>query len=296
MNGNPELSIITVNYNGIKDTERLIESLREHLSFPYELIVVDNGSEEDEAALLQEKYPLLKAIRSNRNLGFAGGNNLGIRQATGDYLLFLNNDTIIKDNSLSNLLKPMRQYPSLGGVSPKIMFADVEGGIQFAGYTPLSRITLRNRLIGYREHDIGQYDKSVPTPYLHGAAMLVRRVVVEKVGMIPEVYFLYYEELDWSVQIRRQGYELRYEPSSTIYHFESSSTGKDSSLKFYYMTRNRLLFACRNLGGYFRILSICYQLLFAIPKSLFQAIIKGRFDVVRSIINGCYAFFRMQPN
>lgn len=292
MSGKPELSVITVNYNGRKDTERLIESLRNHLSIPYELIVVDNGSMQNEAVALQEKYLFLKTIRSERNLGFAGGNNLGIRQASGDYLLFLNNDTFIEDNSILSLVEAMRQKPSLGGVSPKILFADEEGGIQFAGYTPLSRITLRNRLIGYREEDKGQYDKQHPTPYLHGAAMLIRREAIESAGMMPEIYFLYYEELDWSLQIRRQGYTLEYNPSATVYHSESRSTGQNSPLRSFYITRNRLLFAQRNLNGAGRFLSIGYQVTIAIPKSLFQTVVKGRFAVSKAIVRGCRAFFR----
>ena len=296
MKGRPDLSIITINYNGRKDTERLIESLRNYLFISYELIVVDNGSVENEAAYLRKQYPFLKTIRTERNLGFAGGNNLGIRQATGHYLFFLNNDTFVRDDSISLLIEAMKLNPLLGGVSPKIMFADAEGGIQFAGYTSLSRITLRNRLIGYRETDSGQYDEPRPTPYLHGAAMLIRREAIEQAGMMPEIYFLYYEELDWSLQIRRQGYELEYNPSATVYHRESSSTGQDSPLKAFYMTRNRLLFAQRNLNGDNRILSICYQLTVAAPKRLIQALVKGRFILVKAIVRGCLAFFRIHSN
>lgn len=271
----------------------MIESLREYLSIPYQLIVVDNGSVKDEAADLHQKYPDIKIIRSERNLGFAGGNNLGIRKAIGEYLLFLNNDTFVRDDSISGLIERMRQNPQLGGISPKIMFADQRGGVQFAGYTPLSRITLRNNLVGYKEQDCGQYDIHSPTPYLHGAAMLVRRQVIEQAGEMPDIYFLYYEELDWSLQIRRKGYELEYNPSGTVYHKESSSTGQDSPLKAFYMTRNRLLFAQRNLTRHDRILSISYQLTIAIPKKMVLLLIKGRFASAKAVVKGCVAFLRM---
>ena len=294
MKEQPELSIITVNYNGSKDTELLVESLLNHLYIPYELIVVDNGSMENEAVVLQKKYPFLKTIRSEQNLGFAGGNNLGIRQAVGDYLFFLNNDTFLQDDSVSGLIDRMKLNPLLGGISPKIVFADKQGGIQFAGYTLLSRITLRNHLIGYREKDAGQYDTPRPTPYMHGAAMLVRREAVKQAGMMPETYFLYYEELDWSLQIRRKGYELEYNPSATVYHKESSSTGEDSQLKAFYMTRNRLLFAQWNLIGWDRYLSIGYQLTTAIPKRLIRELLKGRLALVRAVMKGCLAFFRIR--
>ncbi|MCE5226814.1 MAG: glycosyltransferase family 2 protein, partial [Porphyromonadaceae bacterium] len=193
MNSQPELSIITVNYNGKEDTEKLIESLRNYLSIPYELIVVDNGSLENEAAVLQKKYPFLKTIRSEQNLGFAGGNNLGIRHAVGNYLFLLNNDTVLKDNSLLYLIETLQMDPIIGGASPKILFNDACGHIQFAGYTPLSEITIRNQTIGFNEPDCGQYDTLFRTPYLHGAAMLIKREIIEKVGLIPECYFLYYE-------------------------------------------------------------------------------------------------------
>lgn len=291
-----ELSIITVNYNGVQDTGAMIESLSDHLSIPYELIVVDNGSREDEAAYLQEIYPFIKAIRSRENLGFAGGNNLGIDVASGEYLLFLNNDTYVKDGSISALVDAMKQSPLLGGISPKILFADQEGGIQFAGYTPLSRVTLRNRLIGYREQDLGQHNTVRTTPYMHGAAMLVRREAITKAGKLPEVYFLYYEELDWSVRIRRAGYKLAYHPSATVYHRESSSTGQDSPLKVFYMTRNRLLFARRNLPRQYRVLSIAYQMGIAIPKRAVLYLLKGQFSLVKASVKGCISFFKIHSS
>ena len=250
----PEFSIITVNYNGFADTVQLIESIQTHLEIPYELIVVDNGSMADEADMLKHQFPNIKVIRSNKNLGFAGGNNLGIKDARADFFLFINNDTYVKDDSLTHLVERMKKEPILGGISPKILFADQEKLIQYAGYTSLSPVTLRNRLIGFKEQDSGQYDHPISTPYLHGAAMLIRREAIEKVGGIPEIYFLYYEELDWSVQLRRAGYRLEYNPSAVVYHKESSSVGQESPLKAFYMTRNRLLFAKRNLSSFHKYL------------------------------------------
>jgi GT2 family glycosyltransferase len=289
----PELSIITVNYNGIADTATLIESVQSHLKIPYELIVVDNGSRQDESGMLKKQFPSVKVIRSETNLGFAGGNNLGITYASADLLLFINNDTYVKDDSLVHLLERMNNEPSLGGISPKILFADQEGLIQFAGYTPLSKITLRNSLIGFREPDVGQYDHPISTPYLHGAAMLIRRNAIEKTGGMPEIFFLYYEELDWSLQLRRAGYQLEYNPAAKVYHKESSSVGQDSPLKAFYMTRNRLLFAKRNLSPFDRSLSIAYQIFLVLPKSVFQALITGKSDLAMAMIKGCWAFLRL---
>lgn len=290
----PELSIITVNYNGIADTAALIESLQSHLTIPYEMIVVDNGSLEDEASMLKQKFPYIKGIRSESNLGFAGGNNLGIIHASAELLLFINNDTYVKDDSLIHLLERMKKEPCLGGISPKILFADQEGLIQFAGYTHLSKITLRNNLIGFREPDVGQYDHPISTPYLHGAAMLVRKEAIDKAGMMPEIYFLYYEELDWSLQLRRAGYQLEYNPAARVFHKESSSVGQNTPLKAFYMTRNRLLFAKRNLLPFDRSLSMAYQIFLVLPKRVFQALITGKSDLAKAMIKGCWAFLRLE--
>lgn len=294
MKGQIEISVITVNFNGQKDTERLIESLYRNFTIPFELIVVDNGSKNDEAVALQYKYPFIKTIRSERNLGFAGGNNLGIKASSGKYLFFLNNDTFVLDNRLEGMVRVFEDHPEIGGISPKIMFADSGEGIQFAGYTLLSRVTLRNRLIGFHEPDHGQYNQARITPYLHGAAMLVRREAIEKVGLMPEEYFLYYEELDWSLQFRRNGYLLQYNPFATVYHSESRSTGRNSPLQVYYMTRNRLLFARKNLIGMNRLLSICYQLLIVSPKNIAKALLRGNISLAKAVVRGDKDFFKVQ--
>ena len=220
-----------------------------------EVIVVDNGSKVDEAVLISQRYPQVKTIRSNQNLGFAGGNNLGIKAAQGRFLYFINNDTLLSlqtsdyksQTSFQSLIDRLKSSEKIGMVCPKIRFAWANQPIQFAGYTSLSAITLRNQSIGFGEEDHGQYDKAHPTPYAHGAAMMVKREALEKVGLMPECYFLYYEELDWSMMFQRAGYNIWYEPACTIFHKESQSTGSDSPLKIYYITRNRFLFAKRNV-------------------------------------------------
>ena len=164
------ISIISVNYNGFALTAAMIDSLRRHVTTPLEIVVVDNGSARDEAALLRERYPDITVLRSDENLGFAGGNNLGIRAATGDCLLLLNNDTEVTDDTLHHLAETLDADPSIGAVCPKIRFWAPPQAIQFAGYTPLTRITLRNGLIGFGQPDDGSYDSPHETPYAHGAA------------------------------------------------------------------------------------------------------------------------------
>ena len=252
--------------------------------------MVDNASKQDEASLIQVNYPHVKVIRSERNLGFAGGNNLGIKEAKGKYIFLVNNDTVFKDFNLQSLIDRLESSPKIGIVCPKIRFAWGNNPIQFAGYTPLSKMTVRNQAIGFGEEDNGQYNTPHPTPYAHGAAMLIKREAIEKVGLMPECFFLYYEELDWSMMFRRAGYEIWYEPACTIYHKESQSTGQNSPLRTYYITHNRLLFVKRNWRGIYKYLAYLYLSCIVVPRDMIKYLIKGRYDLSKSVLKGFVDF------
>ena len=149
-----KVSIITINYNGLKDTVEMIESLAIHETYLHEIIIIDNASTDPlEHKLLQSKFPDIQVIRSEKNIGFAGGNNLGISQAKGEYLLFLNNDTIITCPILENLVNALDSDPQIGAVSPKITCWPEKQRLQYAGSTPMSPVTLRNSNIGHGQID-----------------------------------------------------------------------------------------------------------------------------------------------
>ena len=286
------MSVITINYNGLKDTCELMDTLPLD-DASIEVIVVDNASKTDEASILEQRYPQIKVIRSKENLGFAGGNNLGIQAATGKYLFFINNDTVFEDFNVRPLIARLESSGQIGMVCPKIRFAWGNRPIQYTGYTPLSPVTMRNRSIGFGEADHGQYDVAHPTPYAHGAAMMVKREVIERAGMMPECYFLYYEELDWSMMIRRAGYDIWYEPACTIYHKESQATGQDSPLKIYYITRNRLLFVHRNTRGISKPLSYLYLIGVVTPKDIIKHLLHKRPDLAKAAIKGVTHFLKL---
>ncbi len=289
------LSIITINYNGLKDTCELIETLPLN-NMSLEVIVVDNASIEDEATIIVQRYPQVIVIRSKENLGFAGGNNLGIKAAHGKYLFFINNDTILPTSSISlqPLIDRLESSPKIGVVCPKIRFAWGNNPIQFAGYTPLSRITIRNKTIGCGEQDNGQYNTAHLTPYAHGAAMIVKREVIKEAGLMPECYFLYYEELDWSMMIRRAGYEIWYDPGFTVFHKESQTTGQKSPLRTYYHTRNRLLFVKRNNPKSTKYLSYIYIIGVVGLRDILLHTIKGHADLAKATIKGLHDFVNCQ--
>ena len=285
------LSIITINYNGLADTCALIDTIPFN-DDSLEVIVVDNASIEDEAAIIERRYPQIQVIRSNTNLGFAGGNNLGIKAAHGKYLFFINNDTLLRPQTsdLIPLIHRLESSPKIGAVCPKIRFAWGDNPIQFAGYTPLSPVTMRNRAIGFGETDQGQYDTAHLTPYAHGAAMMVKREVIDKAGLMPECYFLYYEELDWSMMFTRAGYCIWYEPACTIYHKESQSTGQNSPLKAYYMTRNRLLFVKRNIRGPQKYVTYTYLLFVVALRDICKFLFHRQINLATASIKGIINF------
>jgi GT2 family glycosyltransferase len=270
----PRVSVITVNYNQAALTCALIDSLRK-VTYPnVEVIVVDNGSSQDATPVITTQYPEVNFIRSEKNLGFAGGNNLGIQASTGKYLLFLNNDTEVDRGFLEPLVHVFETHPTAGAASSKILYYDSDGIIQYAGSTCVNPFTGRNTRVGFMEKDNGQHDRLKTTDLAHGAAMMVPRKVVDQVGMMPEFFFLYYEEIDWCESIKKAGYQIYFVPASKVYHKESMSVGKNSTLKTYYMTRNRLLFMRRNTSGLKKIFWVLFYLGFSLPKNAMTLLVQ----------------------
>lgn len=278
----PFVSIITVNYGHSDVTCEMLDSLYK-ITYPnYEVIVIDNGSPNDNPRIIKEKFPQIEYIETGKNLGFAGANNLGICMSKGKYILLINNDTAVTPGFLEPLVEKMESDPRIGAVSPKIRYFYSPDTIQYAGMTPINSYTVRSRAFGYMEKDEGQHDQDRLSAYAHGACMMVSGEVVRNIGLMSTAFFLYYEELDWGYRIRKAGYLIWYVHNSTIYHKESVSTGKQSPVKTYYLNRSRLLYMRRNVRGYKSIIPILFQLMVAIPKNMAQFIIQGRIDLLRA--------------
>ncbi len=285
MTNYPSVSIVSINYNGAQVTCEMLESLKK-ITYPnFEVIIVDNASRED-PSIIFEKHPWIKFIRSDKNLGFAGGNNLGFKQATGKYFLMLNNDTEVPEGFLEPLVQRMESDSKIGAASPKIIFHHTPGMLQFAGFEPINPFTVRGNAIGYGKQDNGDFDQSMPTSRAHGAAMMVSRKVVEEIGLMADLYFLYYEEMDYCERIKNAGYSIWYEAESKIYHKESMATGKGSTLKTYYLTRNRILYQRRNVKGITLFVSLLFLTFVSIPKNTLQYLLKGKTDMLKAFYKG----------
>ncbi len=284
----PLVSIISVNFNQLKVTEEFLESLRKVTYPKLEIIIVDNASKEDPTAYLTKKFPEIICLRSEENLGFAGGNNLAIRQAKGDYFMMLNNDTEVDPGFLEPLVDAMLENPKIGMVGSKVHYYYEENTIQFAGATPMTRFTATSHFIGNREKDEGQYEEQKPTSFASGAAMMASRKVCEEVGLMAAFFFLYYEELDWQARIRKAGYEIHYIPKSLVFHKESISVGKKSSLQAYWKTRNRLLLIRRNNKRIEVFISYLYITFVSTPWQIVKyfSLFKWRSLVVFGIATG----------
>lgn len=259
------VSIILIDFNTHNDTIDCLQSLYKIKSsnFKFNLIVVDNASKEMLEIPKNLQTSNLEVIRSEANKGFTGGNNLGIYYAVekynSDYVLLLNNDTTVDEDFLNELIKMAESEPKIGMVASKIYFSkgkefypdsyeksDLGNVLWYAGGSiDWNHLAAFHR--GVDEIDRGQFDKQSESEFATGCCVLVKREILEKVGTFDKRFFLYLEDVDWSVRITKAGYIVGFCPTSIVYHKNAGSTGGSGSKTHdYYMTRNRLLFAFKH--------------------------------------------------
>jgi GT2 family glycosyltransferase len=285
----PLISIITLNYNQSAVTVDFLKSSLD-LTYPnYEILVCDMASSDKPGDIIHpELYKNTRLLLSDKNLGFAAGNNWGMNQAKGDYFFIVNNDTILTSDILERLLQPFQDNPRIGVTCPKILYHSAPDTIQYAGFAPMNRYTGRTLAIGDHEKDRGQHDQPGPTSGAHGCAMLVKREVAEDTGRFPEKFFLYYEEWDWSARLLKKGYQIWYTADARIYHKESMSVGKANPMKLYYLTRNRILYMRRNSSGFPLWVFTAFFICFSLPKTTFLFLVRGQFAHLRNFLKGAF--------
>ena len=257
-----KVAIITLNYNGKNDTLELLESLKKlqdpNSNFQTKTIVVDNASSDGSVSEIHKKFSEVDILQTGENLGFAGGYNKGIEYAKiwePDYYFLINNDTIINsENLLEELIKTVKSEKEIGLVSPKIYFAkgfefhkdryskeDLGKVIWFAGGN-FDWKNIGNFHRGIDEVDRGNYDEVSQQEIFSGACVLIKSAVFEKVGLLNEDYFLYFEDSEFAKRTTLAGFKIYYSGKVSIYHKVSQSTGIGSIITDYYSTRNRLIF------------------------------------------------------
>ena len=270
----PLVSIITINYNTPEVTGALLRSLQ-LLTYPnWEIIVVDNASPQHSSVNLKKEFPFIKHISSPVNTGFAGGNNIGLHFAKGEYVFLLNNDTEVTPDLISRLVNHLQQHPKCGIACPKIKYYLQPDTIQYAGAIGLHPLTSRSYDIGHLQKDNGQFNDVRKTDLPIGAAMIMPAQLLKEVGVMSELFFLYYEELDWAARFKQAGYEIHYIGTAEVFHKESISTGKNSPFKTFYLYRNRLLYIRRNYKGIYWLIAASFFVFIATPVHFIKHLLK----------------------
>ncbi len=265
----PSLAIIIVNWNSYKDTANCLRSLRLVDYTNHKAIVVDNGSEDGSGSRLQKEFPEIVLLVNDKNLGFTGGNNRGLRYALDEgfeTLMLLNNDTIVTPNFI-NFLQASLKHEAIGAVQPKIMFNKERNVIWNAG-SNFNRLFTLPSTVGINKEDLGQFDKARFIPWITGCCFLVKSSVIKEVGLLDDRFFIYYEDTDWSLRIRERGFKLKYVPESIIYHEvgrsdenrSSQGEGNLSPFSHYITVRNEIFLMRKHSNVLTYITSSIYQL------------------------------------
>ena len=236
----PQCSVIVCSLNGERVLPACLRTLLASRDVAYEAIVVDNGSTDATPEIVRRDFPSVRLVQATRNLGFAGGNNLGIRAARGEILVLLNDDTEVPPEWLARLAAAFARDERIGAAGCKLLY---EGGklIQHAG--AVMHANANTDHLGYREEDRGQWDAPGERAYVTGAALALRRTALEQIGLLDPGYFpIYFEEVDLQVRLRRGGWKIWYEPAAWLIHKESQSQGVASPRFVFRYTKNRMRF------------------------------------------------------
>lgn len=248
----PGVSIIIVSWNALPLLRQCLPSVVATDYPNLEVILADNASTDGSAAWVAEHFPQVKIVRHPENWRFCRGNNAAVPHATGDYILFLNNDVEVPPDWLRPLVDALERAPDVAAVQPKLLQYDDRDRFEYAGAAGgyLDRFGYpftRGRLFFTMEPDRGQYDAPRDVFWATGAALLVRRAALDQVGLFDERFEMHMEEIDLCWRLQRHGYRVRVEPASTVYHIGGGSLPRGDVQKTYYNFRNSLLTLYKNL-------------------------------------------------
>jgi len=298
----PKVSIIILNWDRLEDTIECLESLKK-ITYPnYEVIVVDNASKGNDADVLEEKYRgYIKLIRNRKNLGFAGGNNTGLRYSLNnlsDYSLILNNDVIVKENFLSEIVEVAEQKSEAGLLGPKIYYYDKPnifystGGIIKRSFLKGIFVPLR----GNKQEDKGQYDSIEEVDWIDGCCMLIKTKALEEVGLLNEEYFLYWDTVEMAMDLKKRGWKSYYVPRSVIWHKVQRTVGRKKVGVYYYQVKDQLIFQSKHLGSKFWLIYFPLKIL---KRTIYDFLISMRdkdFSRLKLLFRAYKDFFLLKLN
>lgn len=265
------VAIILVNFNGADDTIDCIKSLSEMKDIEYEIIVVDNCSEDDSINKLEQAQEIygFTLLRTECNNGFSSGNNIGIKHAkNAEYYLLLNNDTVVKPDFLGKLINEFQKNPQCGVSISKILYYSQPDTIWYAGGS-FSQRTARSRHYHFNERNNINDTLPQKVTFASGCCLCVSKRVIEKIGLLNEQFFLYEEDTEFCYRITEAGFEIVYVPNSVIYHKVSASTGQGSPMSQYYTVRNKFSLIRMHFKGMNKVMAYLYctaQFLFRCMK------------------------------
>lgn len=292
MTHQPKVSIIILNWNGLKDTLECLTSLSK-IAYPnYKVIVVDNGSKNQDASIIKQKFPSVKIIKNKTNLGFAEGNNAAIRrilkQNQSDYILLLNNDTVVTKDFLNRLVKTAQNYQKSGILGPKIYYYRHQGNtkvIQSSG-------SMINLSLGKISPVKQKNNRPLAVDFVTGACLLIKTAVIKKIGLLDKKFFCVFEDADWCLRVKTAGFLILYVPRSIIYHKLGQTIKKTSPV--YYYTRNLFWFEFKHAHPFQLLFFLTHYFIFVFPVYCFGfLLIKKNFklwkDYTRGVFEGIFA-------
>lgn len=292
VNSTPTASIIILNWNNWQDTIACVESCLKLSWSNFNIIIVDNGSTDGSESVLKSRFPAVTIIQTGTNLGFAGGNNIGIRQALEsgvDYIWLLNNDAEVAPEALTRLIETMETHPTAGIAGSKIYYHGAPRKIWFAGGAwTKGRLRLRQR--GNSKLDDGQFDELSVVGSVSGCSMLLRSTAIEKTGLMDERYFLYWEDTDLCARAEKSGYQVLFVPTSHVWHKVSASVTPHSENQYYYYIRNGLFF-CKTHDPVSLPLHLIY-----VTTDVLVGLLKGNGSMFRGYLSGITDFMAGKRN
>lgn len=281
-----KVSVILVNWNGLHYLKKCLPTLTKSSYSNYEIIVTDNASSDGSTSYLTKYYPKVKIVRNKENLGFAGGNNEAMKEVTGEYILLLNNDTIVTKDLIKNLVERIEEDKSIGVVQAKILSMDNSKRLDSVGAFLTNTGFLYH--YGYYQYDKKIFDKTINLYSAKGAGMLIRKNLIDKLGLFDDTFFAYFEETDFCHRVWLAGYKIVYAPKAVLYHKIGGTSNKmNNAFIQYHSFKNRIRSYIKNLGTEEMIKILPLHILLCEAAGI-SFIFKKRFDLFIAINKAIY--------